>query len=50
MAQLTGLPPARLAFFDDLEENVAGARRAGLRAHRVSGPAEILELLQHPDR
>jgi putative hydrolase of the HAD superfamily len=50
MARLTGLPPARLAFFDDLEENVAGARRAGLRAHRVSRPAEILELLQHPER
>ena len=45
MAAITGLPPARLAFFDDLEENVAGARAAGLQARRVSGPGEILELL-----
>lgn len=45
MAALTGLPPARLAFFDDLEENVAGARAAGLQAQRVSGPGEILGLL-----
>jgi glucose-1-phosphatase len=45
MAAITGLPPARLAFFDDLEENVAGARAAGLQAQRVSGPGEILELL-----
>jgi putative hydrolase of the HAD superfamily len=45
IAAITGLPPARLAFFDDLEENVAGARRAGLQAHRVSRPDEILGLL-----
>ena len=45
MAAITGLPPSRLAFFDDLEENVAGARLAGLQAHRVTGPGEILELL-----
>ena len=31
----------QVLFFDDLEENVAGARAAGLRAHRVSSPAEI---------
>lgn len=45
VAAIAGFAPARLAFFDDLEENVAGARRAGLRAHRVSGPEEILGLL-----
>ena len=45
MAAITGQPPARLAFFDDLEENVAGARAAGLQAQRVSGPGEILDLL-----
>lgn len=45
VAAIAGLPPARLAFFDDLEENVAGARRAGLQAHRVSRPEEILSLL-----
>ena len=45
MAAITGLPPVRLAFFDDLAENVAGARAAGLQAHRVSRPEEILAAL-----
>ena len=45
LAELAGVAPRRLAFFDDLEENVAGARAAGLQAQRVSGPGEILELL-----
>lgn len=42
VATIAGLPPERLAFFDDLEENVAGARRGGLQAHRVTRPEEIL--------
>jgi putative hydrolase of the HAD superfamily len=33
--------PERLAFFDDLEENVVGARCAGLQAYRVRNAAEI---------
>ena len=41
LASLIGAPPARLAFFDDVEENVAGARRAGLEAYRVRSAAEI---------
>jgi putative hydrolase of the HAD superfamily len=41
MAALTGMAPGRLAFFDDLEDNVQGAREAGLHAFRVSAPAEI---------
>lgn len=45
VAAIAGLPPARLAFFDDLEENVEGARHAGLQAHRVTRPEEILLLL-----
>ena len=45
MAAIAGLPPARLAFFEDLEENVAGARRAGLQAHRVTRPEEVLKVL-----
>jgi putative hydrolase of the HAD superfamily len=45
MAAITGIAPSRLAFFDDLEENVAGARQAGLQAHRVSRPGEILAAL-----
>lgn len=43
VAAIAGLPPAQLAFFDDLEENVEGARRAGLHAHRVTHPEQILE-------
>jgi hypothetical protein len=30
-----------LAFFDDVEANVAGARRAGLQAHQVTRPDQI---------
>ena len=29
---MIGLPPQRIAFFDDLAENIAGARKAGLNA------------------
>jgi putative hydrolase of the HAD superfamily len=46
MAAITGVPPSRLAFFDDLEENVAGARQAGLQARRVTRPQEILDALE----
>lgn len=45
LARLAGVAPRRLAFFDDLQENVAGARRAGLLAHRVTRPAELAALL-----
>lgn len=41
LASRIGAPANTLVFFDDLEENVAGARRAGLQAHRVSSAAEI---------
>jgi len=41
LSQLIGLPPARLAFFDDVEANVAGARSAGLQAHLATGPDQI---------
>jgi putative hydrolase of the HAD superfamily len=41
LSNLIGVPPARLAFFDDVEANVAGARRAGLQAHHVRRPDQI---------
>jgi putative hydrolase of the HAD superfamily len=41
LASLIGAPLARLAFFDDVEDNVAGARRAGLQAYRVRSAGEI---------
>lgn len=36
VAGLIGTPPERIVFFDDLAENVAGARAAGLRAVHVT--------------
>lgn len=45
VARRIGVPPDRIAFFDDLEENVAGARRAGLRAHRFHSPAAVAAAL-----
>lgn len=41
-----GQAAERVLFFDDLEENVLGARQAGLQAHRVTRPQEIEALLQ----
>jgi putative hydrolase of the HAD superfamily len=41
LASEIGAPPEGLAFFDDVEENVTGARRAGLQAYRVRTAAEI---------
>jgi putative hydrolase of the HAD superfamily len=37
--------PERIVFFDDLEENVEGARRAGLQAFRVTRVEEIEAVL-----
>jgi putative hydrolase of the HAD superfamily len=45
LAELAGVAPGRLAFFDDLEENVAGARRAGLQAHLAKRPGDIAAAL-----
>ena len=42
-----GLPPAALLFFDDLEENVTGARACGLQAVRVTSPADVRRALEH---
>ena len=36
-----GVAPQRLAFLDDLEQNVTGAHEAGLQAFRVTSPAQI---------
>ncbi len=45
VARRIGVAPERIAFFDDLEDNVAGARRAGLRAHRFHSPAGVAATL-----
>jgi glucose-1-phosphatase len=41
-----GVPPGRIAFFDDTEENVEAARRAGLLAFPVRGADGVHEALQ----
>ena len=41
-----GAAPSRLAFFDDLEENVAGAARAGFQAFHVSSAEEIAAIAE----
>ena len=42
-----GVAPARIVFFDDVLENVRGAREAGLRAYQVASAAEIRAALRH---
>lgn len=36
-----GVPAERIVFFDDLDENVAGARARGLRAVHVTSPRDV---------
>ena len=36
-----GMPPHALLFFDDLEENVLGARACGLQAVQVRSPEDV---------
>ncbi len=38
---LMGVAPERIAFFDDLLENVEGARRCGWQAFQVAAPASL---------
>lgn len=38
VCSLIGIAPERVAFFDDLPENVAGARAAGLAGYHVTTP------------
>jgi HAD superfamily hydrolase (TIGR01509 family) len=45
VAKLMGVAPSRIGFFDDLEENVAGGRAAGLQAFRVTCAADVRKAL-----
>jgi putative hydrolase of the HAD superfamily len=45
VASLIGCAPGQILFFDDLVENVEGARLAGLQALRVREPADIARAL-----
>lgn len=47
LAKLIGVPPQRILFFDDLEENVLGARRAGLSAFQVTQRDDISRAIQN---
>lgn len=46
VAAQIGVRPERLAFFDDLPENVAGARAAGLQAFHVRSAEDIVAALR----
>ena len=41
-----GVAPDAILFFDDLPDNVAGARAAGLRAVQVRNPADVRQTLR----
>jgi putative hydrolase of the HAD superfamily len=40
-----GVPASRIVFFDDVTENVAGARAVGIHAVQVKSPADIAQTL-----
>ncbi|MGQ0752854.1 MAG: HAD-IA family hydrolase, partial [Betaproteobacteria bacterium] len=46
VAEKIGLPPARIAFFDDLPENVAGARKAGMAGFQITSLPELRSALR----
>jgi putative hydrolase of the HAD superfamily len=45
VVQAIGVPASRIVFFDDLAENVEGARARGLTAIHVTSPADVAETL-----
>ncbi|MFT5172258.1 MAG: HAD superfamily hydrolase (TIGR01509 family) [Gammaproteobacteria bacterium] len=45
VAMHIGVAANRIFFFDDREDNVAGARAAGLPAFQVNGPADVTRIL-----
>jgi glucose-1-phosphatase len=46
LAEILGMAPGRIAFLDDLEENVLGARQAGLQAFRATRPEELAAIAE----
>ena len=46
VAREIGVPIERVLFFDDLLENVEGARAAGMQAVHVRSPADVAEALR----
>jgi len=45
VAELAGVAPDEILFFDDLEENVTASREVGYQSVRVTGPRDILDVL-----
>lgn len=45
VVQAIGMPAERIVFFDDLAENVEGARNRGLRAVLVTSPDDVAKAL-----
>lgn len=46
VAERIGVPASNVAFFDDLEENVQGAKRAGMRAVHVADPGDLAHIVK----
>jgi FMN phosphatase YigB (HAD superfamily) len=46
VATRIGVDAQRIFFFDDREDNVDGARAAGLQAFQVNSPAEVATVLE----
>ena len=46
VVQAIGVPAERIVFFDDLDENVRGARERGLKAVRVTSSGDVASALQ----
>ena len=49
MESRIGLPAARIVFFDDLMENIEGARARGLTAMHVKSVRDVAEALKALD-
>ena len=45
VVQAIGVPAERIVFFDDLDENIDGARRRGLKAVLVRSPGDVARAL-----
>jgi FMN phosphatase YigB (HAD superfamily) len=45
VVQAMGVPASRIVFFDDLAENIVGARASGLKAVHVTSTADIADAL-----
>lgn len=46
VADRTGIDPGAMVFYDDFDENVAGARRAGFHAVHVTSMSDVTESLK----